>query len=583
MSAERHSNPDDAARRASTPQTAIEVERLADRLRAQNAPLALGIGRADEWKPQAPVAWPPPPDVLLASHPSQPLGSVDELLDYEDEEFLHLAYHGVLHRDPDVGGFHYFAAQLRAGTSSKLAILAQLRESAEGRAVEQPVAGLDAALRWERWSHLPLVGVMFRAVSLVREQSMLRRRVRRLRRLRSDMYRVSKVMESTLHVFHATVDRLNMLQVSDVERRQNVRGLSEVVLAMRKAIAAVETSTAAGRDGVREVAQTAAQLRGGLDEAARRLQAIADEAAAHRAVTDETRTRTEVMGADLRIAGAQIADLTTGVHALAAETRGQLGAHDARIGEQDAKMRRILQELASSPSPGAQGAVRAHEAFVMADVYSAFEDRFRGSREEIRKRTSVYLPEARSPTVTKKTPLLDVGCGRGEWLELLRDEGIPARGIELNPSLAANCRDLGLDVAEGEAIHYLRRLEDGSLGAVTAMHVVEHMVLRDLVAFLDEIKRVLRPGGFALFETPDPQNLIVGAFAFWLDPSHQRPIPSQTLAFLVESRGFNSVEVRRLHPFPQNEATAPGEMPDRVAELLYGPRDYAVIARKEGA
>src|SRR6476620_5694065 len=113
--------PQDHARRAAPP-PAIEVERLAALLRAQNAPLALGIGRADDWKAQSPLPWPPPPDVLLASRPSHPLGSVDELLDFEDDEFLHCAYLGVLRREPDPEGFAYYVGQLREGRLSKLAI-----------------------------------------------------------------------------------------------------------------------------------------------------------------------------------------------------------------------------------------------------------------------------------------------------------------------------------------------------------------------------------------------------------------------------------------------------------------------------
>jgi hypothetical protein len=524
--------------------------------------------------------------VLLASRPSHPLGSVDELLDFEDEEFQHCAYLGVLRREPDPEGFAYYAGQLREGRLSKLAILAQLRGSAEGRGVVAPIAGLDAALRWERWGRLPLIGVMFRAMALVRELPMLGRRVRRLRRVRSDVYRVSKVMESTLHVFHRAVDRLNLLQVSDVERRENVRGLSQLMLTLGQALAAVEASAAAGRDELRAVAQTAAELQRVLDDATRRMQAMADESVAHRALSDETRARADAMAIDLRNAGAQIADLTTGIHAFAAETRGHLGVHDTAIREHDStirehdeKTRRMLQELASSSSPGAEAANRANEVFLLGEVYASFEDRFRGrarrSRSACRSTCGSPLGRGHEEDPASRRGLRSRRVARipsrpGHSRARRRSESLPRHVL---PRPRARCRRRRCDSLPARIEGRLpRRRHRDARGRAHGAARPRGIPRRGRARAAPRRVRRLRDAG--------PENLIVGAYAFWLDPSHLRPIPSQTLAFLVESRGFASTEIRRLHPFPEDERTAPGEVPDRVAELLFGPRDYAVIARK---
>ena len=115
--------------------------------------------------------------------------------------------------------------------------------------------------------------------------------------------------------------------------------------------------------------------------------------------------------------------------------------------------------------------------------------------------------------------MLDAGCGRGEWLELLKEQGITTgRGIDNNRVMVKQCEGYGLDVIEGDVIESLRDFPSASLGAVTAFHLIEHLPLNVLVKFLDETARVLKSGGIAIFETPNPENILVGAFTFYLDP-----------------------------------------------------------------
>jgi len=214
-------------------------------------------------------------------------------------------------------------------------------------------------------------------------------------------------------------------------------------------------------------------------------------------------------------------------------------------------------------------------------LYVTFEDKFRGTREEIRERLRVYLDLlAESGAGTEQRPVLDIGCGRGEWLELLRDEGLNARGVDMNDTLAMQCRERGLEVEIGDALAYLRGLPEASLGAITGFHIIEHLPMDVLLDLYGEAVRVLHPGGVAIFETPNPQNLLVGACNFYADPTHKRPLYPETQKFFLEYRGFSRVALKYLHPhesgarLPEDEAP---ELAARLNDLLSCARDYAVI------
>lgn len=212
--------------------------------------------------------------------------------------------------------------------------------------------------------------------------------------------------------------------------------------------------------------------------------------------------------------------------------------------------------------------------------YTAFEERFRGSREAIKERQRVYLPEVAELCRRLDAPVLDIGCGRGEWLELLGENALPARGIESNARAAAICRQFGAEVATGDATRLLAAVPDDSLAVVTAFHVIEHLPLPALFELLDQARRALKTGGMIILETPNPHNLQVGAVSFWFDPTHLRPLPGDTTAFIVEQRGFTEVRILPLHPMPESAARYAEPLMDRLNQLVHGPQDYAVLARK---
>jgi O-antigen chain-terminating methyltransferase len=183
----------------------------------------------------------------------------------------------------------------------------------------------------------------------------------------------------------------------------------------------------------------------------------------------------------------------------------------------------------------------SEEDHALDALWASLEDELRGSRGDMRERLRTYVPLLCEAACGAE--ILDLGCGRGDWLEVLLEAGLRARGIDRNRALVAQARARGLPVQEAEALTHLRGLPDASLGAVTGLHLVEHLRLEDLIRLLDETVRVLRRGGLALFETPNPHNPLVGSCYFYLDPTHRNPLPRPTLKFLVEARGLCRVAV----------------------------------------
>ncbi|TRU68696.1 MAG: methyltransferase domain-containing protein [Microcystis viridis Mv_BB_P_19951000_S69] len=241
---------------------------------------------------------------------------------------------------------------------------------------------------------------------------------------------------------------------------------------------------------------------------------------------------------------------------------------------------------------GAEGGFSSEPAQIFAGeldhsldaFYFAFEERFRGSREEINQRLEVYLPRLREAQIAPGDSLiLDLGCGRGEWLELLRDNGYRARGIDLNRVVIEQCQSRGLDVLEGDVIAYLQSMPDDSVAVITGFHIIEHLPFEILVKLLNEAFRVLRQRGLVIFETPNPANVLVGSCNFYFDPTHRNPLPSLMTQFLVQYCGFAQVEILNLNPsdgFKADEGNELDELSKQFNQYFYGPMDYAVIGYK---
>ena len=212
------------------------------------------------------------------------------------------------------------------------------------------------------------------------------------------------------------------------------------------------------------------------------------------------------------------------------------------------------------------------------DFYRTFEDKHRGSRELIKSRLRVYLPFVEPlKHLDPDAKALDLGCGRGEWLELTKELGLNAHGIDLDDGMLLACKELDLSVETGDAISYLEKLADESQTVVSAFHVVEHITFEQLQLLVSEAIRVLKPGGLLIMETPNPENIVVATRNFYLDPTHQRPIPPELLSFLPEFYGFSRIKIIRL----QESKDLINRADLTLQDVLSGASpDYAVVAQK---
>ena len=225
------------------------------------------------------------------------------------------------------------------------------------------------------------------------------------------------------------------------------------------------------------------------------------------------------------------------------------------------------------------------------EFYAEFEMRFRGAPDEIKRRLEVYLPLLFGRP-HRGSPVVDIGSGRGEWLQLLKEHGVDGTGVELNAKFATQSVEDGLDIVQADAFEYLASLPENSVGAVTAFQFVEHFPPARIVQLLRLAYRALWPGGCVLLETPNPSNLRVAAFSFYLDPTHVRPVHPEFLRFATERCGFVQVgvEFANVAADAADAADAGQELPLTTPQLrelvghvdwaLFGPQDYAVFGIK---
>ena len=219
----------------------------------------------------------------------------------------------------------------------------------------------------------------------------------------------------------------------------------------------------------------------------------------------------------------------------------------------------------------------------MDAFFASLADEFRGSPELIKNRLRVYLPIIRADALGG--PALDLDCGRGEWLELMREANIQSVGIEQNRILAAACAAKNLQVIEADFVTFLEQSPPDHWRIVTGFHVIEHLGWPAWYDCLRHIHRALSQGGMVILETPNPANLNTAANRFSLDPTHRHPLPEALLAFAAKSVGFTRVEVLPLHPTAHAEdatgvMAGAGTVDSESTRAINGPQDYALIARK---
>ena len=304
-------------------------------------------------------------------------------------------------------------------------------------------------------------------------------------------------------------------------------------------------------------------------------------------LVNEVRTLGEAIRADLRgdVESVQ-RDLRHAETALASDIRQirelvpvAARRNDALIAALDQKIETLAVRLRDVTNPIVAAVDRTSQ--ISSDfIYRRLEDGLRGSAAEIREAMQHYAERA-----ARSQPALDLGCGRGEFLELCRERGVTARGFDTNERSVADLKKRGFDVALSGIPECFQSMADGSAGSILAAHVVEHLPVDALFALFRESARVLKKGGVLMIETPNAESLVVSGSEFWRDPTHLAPRHPAALVLLGREHGFSIEEVRAVHPLPEGTSleSRPDDPPPlrRVIEAinarLFGPQDLRVI------
>jgi SAM-dependent methyltransferase len=320
----------------------------------------------------------------------------------------------------------------------------------------------------------------------------------------------------------------------------------------------------------------------------------------HDAVSNELGRRWEAMVAREQRFNAAVDEVRTSI-ATIQQTGLTLKREFERLLQTQASPRPVV-STPSTPAPSKpappeavpdspSAAVSAH---VNAYKYVGFENQFRGSEASIRERQRAYVTHFEGAA-----DVLDLGCGRGEFLTLLHEHGIPARGLDINHEMVELCRTRGLSVDEGDALAFLQGLPDGSLGGLMAAQVVEHFQPPYLLRFLEVAYHKLRPGSAIVLETVNPSCWFAFFEVYLRDITHAWPLHPDTLKYLAVSSGFQRVNVEFLSPYPDEAKLQQYRAPldkdtlgvasliaafngnvDRINALLFGYLEYAVVARR---
>lgn len=560
--------------------TAVEVmRRIRSRLGMdQETPPGFGGGALDSSGarslPRVPRLRP-----LLDIKQSYALG---ELLGCDDIDFVSNAYNALLRRAPDESAMNFVNA-LRDGSLTKVEVLGHLRFSQEGMRYEVHVDGLLVPYKLRMWRRKRYVGPFLRWLVSIGQIGRL------FDRQNAHMAIASAEIQSCREVVNNLAGQVEGL-LSSIEaailqfpRMPTVNQLRIEIDEHFERILLHEAHAEKIEGWLKGEFKNREDLRARLDSYGDRLTEIECRAETSWAQLNELAS--EQSAREERVVGSvsSFEDRLNNITESCENLRSEVGLNGNRILQLEVN----AGESSERRRPGFdQGSQRESS---LDALYAAFEDDFRGPRELIRQRVAPYLDfvEATSAGLAG-TPIVDLGCGRGEWLELLRERGYIARGVEINKVFIDVCRGRGLEVINEDAITALRALDSNSVGMVSIMHLAEHLPFVDLIALVDESLRVLVPGGGLIVETPNPENALVSRCAFYMDPTHRNPLPPEMLRWMVKARGFMFVEIERLFVGRQIEAAKyleediPGALAvNQLLTPLHASLDYAVLARKQ--
>jgi 2-polyprenyl-3-methyl-5-hydroxy-6-metoxy-1,4-benzoquinol methylase len=445
--------------------------------------------------------------------------NLDDLLSYEDTKFISNAYRILLKREADPDGLNSWITGLRSGRLNKFDVLRKISGSEEARSRNVAIKGLWRRYWINKLYRIPVAGYLFRILTAIATFPILIKNLNNFQRYTDE--RLSAKADGQ------AVEALRLAGMADRDALESLR----IALLDKADRDALESWRAADRD------------------------ALESWRAADRDALESLQS--------------------------------QIRDHRSNILDQERRILILLEEVRrrfpETLSCDQMKNMLKEEDRILDSMYLMFEDRFRGTRAEVKQKLTVYLPCLAGLTSGKAdVSILDVGCGRGEWLELLREKGYRAIGVDLNRVALRHCVERGLDVVEADLIEYLGGLKRHSVDVVTGFHIIEHLSFDKLIALFDATLAVLKPGGMIIFETPNPANILVSSYDFYRDPTHGKPLHPDTVNFIAESRGF----LRTGSFFVSVEGPVPKLIPsnewvlNEIDDYIRAPRDFALIGYK---
>ena len=559
-------------------ETNVDVQRLMHEIRA-----SVVEKHAPE---EAAKSTPPTPTNGHQAHANH--YHVDDLLRFHGDEFVRNAYRAILGREADEAGMAHHLEGLASGRFNKMDVLASLSSSPEGRKSPVRLDGLSLPVAVRRLGRVPVVGYFIRlAVGILRVPNSIQHHNRfefytwsQQQRIADRQDQHHKEVTESLQQISAQI--LEIMQRAIEQQRSNEFALTAQHGEMEERFAAAQThfdeSTAKLTVQLASVTAEIALARQTIGSVNDEIASVRSDVASVRneiAALQQTVEQQERTLSEYQTESQRIAEQLLPLRLRQEKSETELLMHERRL--------TVLLEALGRNSPTTQDRVLTEVAanedeHRLDSLYAAFEDEFRGPRDEVSRRLQVYIPFLKKAGI--KHDVVDLGCGRGEWLELLASESIEARGVDRNRIFIEAGLRANLNVVQEDILVYMRSLSDESLNLVTSFHVVEHVPFEMLIKLLDEIVRTLRPGGMVILETPNPANFIVGSCSFYADPTHRNPIPSETLQFLLEARGLKTIEVLKLRSRDEVKLEGETELVKRFNEYFYSAPDYAVIAGK---
>ncbi len=568
---------------------------------------------------------------------------VSDLTRFHDHAFVQHAYRAILRRGPDAHGYRGFLEGLRSARLNKIDVLAQLRYSAEGRAKQVEISGLFVPAMIRKSYRLPVVGYLmnlliglYRLPMSIRNQQQFEGHVLAQQEIIADhINHIARVIRSQAGDIRRLISQERadhnerLTRLSESVQQETARMTQELTARLGD----FSDKLAKQSDLFTEQSMQLTELKKQSDEHAEHLvdakQKFTDNLAGMRTELlsrvenqlHQTNESLTALSTSLSENASKWQQEFTKFQFAALQWREQIRVSEEELKQADSDQQQLIASEAANIRSQIESLLERYQqvntelvlqrqqtanflteagkrlpasfdkrqleklsgsaSHLLDAFYASFDEKFRGSRQEIKDRLRIYLPFLTEHGVgTKSTPIIDVGCGRGEWLELLYEQRLNATGVETNTMLVGQCRDRGFKVVEKDLIQYLHAQKPGTLGAVTAFHVVEHLDIDSIAQFLDEAVRVLKPGGLVIFETPNPRNVLVGSCNFYFDPTHRNPLPSEVMSFFLTTRGFVDVQVIELNPSDDTPVDDTSDLAQRFNKYFYGPMDYAVVGRR---